>query len=246
MTEFSIVEANHLAFRHVDGWVGDRVWSICEFLRDDQRDHGVSGAIAEIGVHHGKLFFIIAHIARPGERLVAIDLFEDQAKNIDSSGRGSIDAFRANIDRHFPHLRERVTVVAADSLSLTPTRLGALFPEGVRVLSVDGGHTVAHVVNDLSVAQDVLAPRGCVLLDDFMGPHWPSVSEGFFRFMDRGNRRLAPFLVFQNKLFLTTITEQAQVLEALRAFLDRAVGDEIHSGRWRYSTLCGWSVLCFA
>jgi hypothetical protein len=246
MTEPSIVDANRLAFAHVDGWVGDRIWSICEFLRDDQRAHAVRGAIAEIGVHHGKLFFIIAHVAEPDERLIAIDLFEEQDKNIDRSGRGSLDAFRGNLQTHFPHLRERVAIVSADSLSLTPARIGALFPEPVRVFSVDGGHTVAHVVNDLAIAQDVLAPRGCVLLDDFMGPLWPSVSEGFFRFMDRGNRRLAPFLVFQNKLFLTTISEQAQVLEALRAFLDRTVGGEIHSGRWRYTTLCGWTVLCFA
>ncbi len=81
------------------------------------------------------------------------------------------------------------------------------------------------------------------MLDDFLGPHWPSVTEGFFHFMDSFNRRLSPFLFFQNKLFLTTYSEHKQLSERFRHHLDLVVGNDIHSGLWKYVEIRGFSVL---
>ncbi len=240
-----IYEANQLVFENIDGWVGDRIWTICEFLKFDQNAHGIQGGIAEIGVHHGKLFFLIAHIGGESSSLIALDLFDDQDKNVDGSGEGSCLKFESHLQAHFPYLKDRVKSVPADSMSLTSSDISNIFQEKIRVFSVDGGHTVAHVVNDLCIAQETLASRGSVLLDDFFGPVWPSVTEGFFLFMHSYNRRLAPYLIFQNKLFLTTFSEQSLVLQALHSYVEKLVGDEFHSGRWRYSMLCGFKILCF-
>src|SRR5262249_15983947 len=152
--------------------------------------------------------------------------------------------FEGHMRAHFPDMLDRVKIVACDSMSITPGTAAAMLSGRVRLFSVDGGHTVAHVVNDLSIAQEVLVSSGIVLLDDFLGPMWPSVSEGFFKYMSIANRRLAPFLIFQNKLFLTTFSEQEHVLQGLRDHLDKTVGAEIHN-RWRYSQMCGFPVLCF-
>lgn len=241
----TVLDANQLSFQNVEGWVGDRIWTICEFIQDDQREHSVSGSIAEIGVHHGKLFFIISHIGNEATKLIAIDLFDDQQKNIDASGSGSAVVFQRHVDTLFPELAPRIKVVSADSMSLTTSMRSQVFEEPVRVFSVDGGHTVQHVINDMLVAQDVLAPRGTVMLDDFMGPLWPSVTEGFFQYMAAHNYRLAPYLIFQNKLFLTTYSEQVSVMERLTRYIEQKVGDEYISGRWRHATLCGYKVLCF-
>lgn len=109
-----------------------------------------------------------------------------------------------------------------------------------------GGHNVKHVINDMSLAQELIVPGGVILLDDFLGPHWPRVSEGFFEYMRVANRRLAPFLIFQNKLFLTTYSEHPQFSAKFRKLIDRAVGSEIHTRRWRYTQIGEHKVLCFA
>ncbi len=98
-------------------------------------------------------------------------------------------------------------------MSITPCSAHKIISRnGIRLFSIDGGHHIEHVINDLSIAQELLCPRGIVLLDDFFGPLWPTVTEGFFEYMKRRNARLAPLLVFQNKLFLTTYSEQPAML----------------------------------
>jgi Methyltransferase domain len=242
--QLSLRDHNQIVFENIEGWVGDRVWMICDFIKQDQDRNNIAGDVAEIGVHHGKLFFLIAGIAGLESNLIAIDLFENQEKNIDQSGSGSKERFTDHLNSHFSNLAPRMRIHAKDSMDLSMSEISTVFPNKVRVFSVDGGHTVAHVVNDLSFAQEVLTGRGSILLDDFMGPVWPSVSEGFFKYMNYFNRRLAPYLIFQNKLFLTTFSEHASVLAALREYLDHAVGSEIHDGSWRYTELCGYKVLC--
>jgi hypothetical protein len=239
----TIEEANTVILPNIEGWVGDGIWSICEFLRRDHLSNGVVGSIAEIGVHHGKLFFLLSHIGDENSQLIAIDLFEDQEKNVDSSGSGNRQIFEKHLSTYFPYLKNRVRIVSGDSMAFVPSAVQEVFREKVRIFSVDGGHTVQHVINDMSLAQDVLAPRGTILLDDFFGPHWPSVTEGFFQFMSRHNRRLAPYLIFQNKLFLTTYSEHEQVLQGLHQFLLEQLGDGFGDGRWRYTSVCGHKVL---
>lgn len=235
------------SWSEVQGWVGDRIPHILKFVRELHDTRKIEGDILEIGVHHGKLFFLLSAASRDNERCIAVDLFEDQQKNLDRSGKGSLAIFNQHLQELFPDYISRVTAISADSMSLTPAtareRLGVT---GVRLMSVDGGHTVAHVMNDMEIAQELLVPGGIILLDDFLGVHWPTVTEGFYRYMQIANRRLAPFLIFQNKLFLTTFSEQPETLTRLRSFLDRTLPNEIHSGHWRYATVGDHSVLSFA
>lgn len=239
--------ATKSVWANIHGWVGERVPHILKLIREIHLEDKVEGDIVEIGVHHGKLFFLMAAGARSSEKCIAIDLFEDQAKNLDHSGRGSLATFNDHLDKFFPHLKPQVTAISADSMSLSPAtirqRLGS---EGARLFSVDGGHNVKHVINDMSLAQELIVPGGVILLDDFLGPHWPSVSEGFFEYMRVANRRLAPFLIFQNKLFLTTYSEHPQFSAKFRKLIDRDVGREIHTRRWRYAMIGEHKVLCFA
>jgi hypothetical protein len=69
-------------------------------LNERQRALDAKGGIAEIGVHHGKLFILLYLLGRPPEKAVAIDLFEDQHFNIDLSGSGDLAKFRRNLARH--------------------------------------------------------------------------------------------------------------------------------------------------
>jgi hypothetical protein len=51
-----------------------------------QHQLGIFGAVGEIGVHHGKFLIPIVGNALMEEPAVALDLFEDQSANIDTSG----------------------------------------------------------------------------------------------------------------------------------------------------------------
>jgi hypothetical protein len=51
-----------------------------------QHELGVFGSVGEIGVHHGKFLIPLVGNALRAEPAVAIDLFEDQSANVDTSG----------------------------------------------------------------------------------------------------------------------------------------------------------------
>jgi Methyltransferase domain len=232
----------------VEGWLGDRIYQVVKAIGPIFEQLQITGDIAEIGVHHGLSFFLLMTLRSNGERCVAIDLFDSQQQlNIDRSGMGSLPAFVSHLEALLPTEVPHVTIVQRDSLSFSFREFGQLFASrGVKFFSVDGGHTVLHVVNDLSLVQEVLVPGGMVALDDFLGPHWPTVTEGFYRFMETRNRRMSPLLYFQNKLFLTTISEHDTWLEKLRIGLEAVVGEEFRSGHWRTVEIAGATCLSHA
>jgi hypothetical protein len=230
--------------RHqIEGWVGDRQPDLIEAIDKAQRELDVRGDIVEIGVHHGLFMLLLAAVRREDEKVLAFDIFDRQELNVDHSGSGVQALVEGNIARFYPEDQDAFVVRAADSMSIRGADLPTLFPRGVRLFSVDGGHTKAHVANDLNIAQETLSPGGVAILDDFLGPHWISVTEGFFHYMATTNRRLAPFLFFQNKLYLTTFSEHAIVSRVTRTHLDTWLGDEIHNGSWKYVDVAGFQVL---
>jgi hypothetical protein len=229
-----------LAFHNVEGWLSHLMVPVIEFADQHQRRRGVAGDIAEIGVHHGLMFFMLASCAREDEAALAIDLFEDQALNVDGSGNGAGGHFDRNLENLFPNLKSRVRKLAADSMGLSAATLrGHMASDGLRLFSVDGGHNIEHVLNDLSLAQDLVSPGGIVFLDDFFGRCWPSVTEGTFRYFDSHNRRLAPFLIHENKLMLTTYSEHRNTLDALHDFM-RDRGDNMAA--WLPKKLFGFDI----
>jgi hypothetical protein len=196
-------------FEKVSGWLNSGAALATFLLSDWQVRAGITGHVAEIGVHHGKYFILLALLRQPSEMAVAIDVFGDQALNVDSSGLGDYDIFVANISRHVGGSQD-VLVHQSDSLMLhgrdllapgLPPRL-AESGQGFRIFSVDGCHTAKHTASDIAVAFDVLAPGGIVVVDDFYNAHWPGVQEGVHRLMAQ-RPDIAMFAYGNNKAFLT-------------------------------------------
>jgi hypothetical protein len=227
----------------VDGWVGREMDAVVRSFDSIQQSCGVSGHIVEIGVHHGRLFFLLDLMRREGERSYAIDLFGAQDLNIDRSGGGTSPEaiFRNNVSKYRPGQEGQIEVISCDSLGLTPWGLDRrLDGRGVKFFSIDGGHTAMHVLNDMALAEAVLAPGGIIALDDFGSPFWPGVSEGFHRYMLQRNRRLAPILFFENKLFLTTYSEHHHYSDFLREELHQEFGEFFLTDRWKVTDICGF------
>ena len=234
-------------FGRVEGWLSDRMSQIVRVFGTIFDANGVRGNIAEFGVHHGLFLFLLNALRSEDEECFAIDVFDHQQLNVDHSGSGSLAAFCSHLDTLMGAQRRFFRIVQRDTLSFSTVEVAELFGKpGVKMFSIDAGHTVQHACNDLHLAQEVLVPGGIVALDDYMSVHWPGVTEGFYRFMYAGNRRLKPFLYFQNKLFLTTISEHATLLQQFRAAIEASFSDEVRSGRWKEVEIAGSSCVSFA
>jgi len=233
-------------YGHVEGWLGGRMSQIVNVIGTILDSHGVRGNIAEFGVHHGLFIFLLNALRNDNEKCFAIDVFDEQHLNVDCSGRGSLAMFLSHIETLMPSQRPFFKIVQRDTLSFSTVEITELFEkQGVKFFSIDAGHTVHHTCNDLHLVQEVLVSGGIVAVDDYMSSHWPGVTEGFYRFMYFQNRRLRPFLYFENKLFLTTISEHGEYLQQFRAAIDTIWPDELRSDRWKEVEIAGSDCFSF-
>jgi hypothetical protein len=183
---------------YVEGWLRTEAALTVAALSERQRALGVGGGIAEIGVHHGKLFILLYLLGRAPERAVAIDLFEDQHLNIDLSGSGDLAKFHRNLLRHADDAR--LALHQGNSMDLTGTDLVRLAEGPLRFVSVDGGHTAETTAHDLAVADAALAEGGVIVLDDAFNEQWPGVADGLHRHFAR-QPNLVPFAIGANKAY---------------------------------------------
>ena len=182
----------------VDGWLEKTTASIISRLLRYQTEIGMRGDVLEVGVHHGRLFLLLALCTVEGERAVAVDLFEDQHLNDSLSGRGDREILERNIRRYAPEAT--VEILRANSMDLGQEFIKSHL--GLRFISIDGGHTREIACNDLKLAEQLLASGGIVALDDIYRTDWSGVTAGLHKYyMDGG--RLIPFALTPNKALFT-------------------------------------------
>src|SRR4051794_35550378 len=80
--------------KFVKGWMQPAAALMIRTVSEVQIGLGVRGNIAEIGVHHGKLFVLLYLLRRETETAVAIDLFEHPFY-----GKNALNAFHTNMRR---------------------------------------------------------------------------------------------------------------------------------------------------
>lgn len=206
--------------RVVTGFLQPEILTVLDALNAAQRTKQVSGAAAEIGVHHGKLFIGLRLLQRPGEKSVAIDIFGDQELNVDGSGHGDYEKFENNVKLWSS--MDDVVVHQGDSTKLEPAKLRELAGGDIRFFSVDGGHTDEIVYSDMKLAEATLTEGGIVIADDVFNEYWPGVATGTLRYLSDG-AKLAPFLIGFNKVFFT----HAEYSEFYRGEVESALSGKL-------------------
>jgi hypothetical protein len=202
----------------IDGWNDQGVFTAIKIIHKLQKEDGIVGNVGEIGVHEGQLFCALALLTNlESEGSLAIDVFEDQKRNIDNSG-GSINdlfgTFRRHVDYVLGERQKNFRHIAADSLTLSAEHLrtalmgNTINQRTFRLFSIDGGHTVVHVLNDLRLAEQIMVPGGVVIVDDYMHPKWPGVTEGLHIYCADRASRLVPFAYGNRKMYLTTFDKK--------------------------------------
>ena len=182
----------------VKGWLVPGAAEAIILLSQEQRDLGLQGGVAEIGVHHGRLFILLYLLGSRNEPSVAIDIFKKQQLNVDRSGAGDLAAFKRNLRRHAD--ADRLVIHEGDSKELSSARLLELGRGPFRMISIDGGHTAEITEHDLATSEVALARGGIILLDDCFNEMWPGVIEGVHRHFSQP-RTIVPFGIGANKTF---------------------------------------------
>ena len=189
-------------WKNVDGWASPLLFERVMLIDTFQQQLGIMGHIGEIGVHHGKLFVMLYLLRRSGEKGIAIDLFDEQDLNVDKSGKGDRSIFVENV-RNLAGDASQLEIMATDSTKITGADVSRLVGGKLRLLSIDGGHLKNIVAHDLHTATECLAEGGVVLVDDYLNPEFPGVTEGTLAFL-ADDKQLRPFCVSSQKLYLTT------------------------------------------
>lgn len=187
-------------FFQVEGYTSVFDARLFDFLLEMQSLAGITGSTAEIGVHHGRSFFLLARARRAGEQALAIDVFEDDAIYKDPLGLGRGVRFKQNCRRLGVTLADN-EIYAGLSTTLDAAEIERRVGK-VRFFSVDGGHRYDDVAYDMRLAAGALHPRGIVVADDFMNPQWPEVSLAIIDWLREKDNPLCPFLSSTSKLYL--------------------------------------------
>jgi Methyltransferase domain len=184
----------------VAGWFSRIDAEIFRLITHNQSERSLTGSMVEIGLHHGKSFIALCLALKDTEKAYGVDLFENQALNRDHSGRGSRTHVEANL-ASFGIDPSRVVLDARSSEEVTALEIIEAAGKA-RFFSIDGGHWLDIVVNDLLLAEAALMKYGVIALDDFHNPEWPEVSAGYFSWWAKRSSAIVPFAIGFNKLYL--------------------------------------------
>ena len=200
-------------FRDVEGWLQMPVlWALAHIV-EYQQEAGYEGASCEIGVHHGRFLLALEAVTPENQPCYAMDVFDNQALNVDGSGQGVLATFEENVRKFAVH-PDRVEPKALDSTSGEAAGFLRSIEGRVQLFSVDGGHTRLHALNDLRVAENTLMPGGVVFLDDAFNPQWPGVVEGMIDYLDQGGK-LVPVALVGGKMLLAGISHAPAMIDRL-------------------------------
>jgi hypothetical protein len=222
----------------VDGWLSQLDADIALQVALEQRRIGLTGSVGEIGIHHGRLFILLALTLQPGETAFAVDIFDDQSANLDASGFGDEAVFRRNMAK-FGVAEAQVAVIRSSSTAIGWPDIAALAKAPARFFSIDGGHTSEITENDMAIADAGLEDRGVVILDDWFNPEFPAVSEGACRHLIDHPGRLVPFVIGDNKVLFCRPGQS----DGYRAALRRTIAPRLHM---RTTTMFGAEVEVYA
>jgi SAM-dependent methyltransferase len=203
--------------RAIEGAAGDSTLRRIVEVNQLQLRLGLRGNLVEIGVAHGKLLILLGLLAQPDEFSLAVDVFDEHDKNYDlTGGSTTLSIVQENFAIFVGDLEIcGFKYICGDSLFLDSNQMkDVLGTGGARIFSIDGAHSHFHTVHDMRLAEQLLVPGGVVLVDDITNSGWPGVMEGVARyFLLSSEVRLVPFLMADNKLWLTTYDRHQHYFE---------------------------------
>lgn len=169
--------------------------------------------VAEIGIECGRLYILLNRtVTNEAYKSYAIDLFGDQTKNVDNSGKGNKEVFLNNLIQHDLYEGRNTVIVEGDSTDSKLNLESLIAPGSLKYISIDGGHRAEHVMNDLKLAEKWIDNEGVVLVDDIMHDGWVGVIQGTLKYLSL-YPTLQPFAIGYNKLWMCKVSMRDKYTE---------------------------------
>ena len=221
-------------YKNVDGWgIDEELIDIFKLINNFHVINKISGHLVEIGIHHGRTLILLGLLAKNGEQVFGIDLFDQQDQNLDLSGCGSYSQLIVNIAEHAPGID--FEIIRGNSFDLERSDIEKM--RGARFFHIDGGHFLEVVLNDLSLAQDLINIGGVIVIDDYWHSGFPEVQEAVHKyFWGSGKLKAVPFAVGKNKIFLIGYSYREKIIEFILNNLDIV--------RKKHVRVLGYECLC--
>ncbi|MFL6205534.1 MAG: class I SAM-dependent methyltransferase [Acidimicrobiales bacterium] len=179
-------------FDETDGWM---------FRAVDQLQRDEHGDLVEVGVYLGRSAILLGYLARPGERMIAVDLFEDPASSAEQ---------RAEADRWYRGLQRRRFEESYAAFHEQPPTvlqgpsdevLGEVAAGSARIVHIDGSHSFEAVSADIDHACRIATPNAVLIFDDIAHRHTIGVAAAVWKAVVDG--RIVPLAVTGWKLYTT-------------------------------------------
>jgi hypothetical protein len=164
-----------------------------------QSANSIAGPMLEVGTYRGKTAYLMAESLNPQEHLFLIDCNEYLEHS------------------HFERFKDRYSLWIGYSELMKDQMPGYKdLARSVRFFHSDASHTFANVVNDIGIADEILADEGILVIDDFQNFRYPQVQAATsYAIWVQGND-FKPFLVVDNKAYLCRPDMAKRYMEYVR------------------------------
>lgn len=176
----------------MNGWFSPGSHGIFDSLLCYQKEKGVKGNLGEIGVWHGKSATVLCHNSLEGETVTLIDPYLKEKENY---------IFR-NIGEVCGEVSDFIKVYNEFSENLLNSPILAEYFNSYRFFHIDGCHTGTNVFHDIELAEKLVHEKAVLVVDDFMNPSYPQITEAVYRYLFLHPYNFKLFLAGFNKAYL--------------------------------------------
>jgi hypothetical protein len=180
------------AFWDLDFLLFDRILRM-QFERD------IPGDLLEIGALYGKSAIVLGLHARPAERMIVCDVFDDaggDAENTAENLQSYNGLTRGKFEENYSRWVHQPPVVIAEPSEHIAARLAA---RSLRFAHVDGGHLYSVVRADIANVRGLMNDSGVVVMDDIRQLHTPGVAAAVWEAVANGG--LIPISISEQKFY---------------------------------------------
>ena len=186
--------------KKIEGWFSIHDVVAFSTILSIQSDLKTSGSLLEIGVYQGTSAILVGKFSNSETDFEVCDIFQLDS---DTENKSEISSSYRNLNREIfenncrENLAQMPIIHECKSLDLR----SELESDSYRFIHIDGSHLYEHVVNDIQLALDVLAPEDSVIaMDDFRSQHTLGVTHAIWEKIISGG--FTPFLATPAKLYL--------------------------------------------
>ncbi|OSC29667.1 hypothetical protein B8W69_08365 [Mycobacterium vulneris] len=209
------------AFWDIDFLLFDRILT-------GQFESGVQGDLLEIGALYGKSAILLGCHARPEEKVIVCDVFdnvEGDDENVAENTQSYRGLNRGRFEDNYKRWVDRPPVVIAE---LSQHIVNRVEPRSLRFAHVDGSHLYNVVRMDIANTRSILNDSGVVVMDDFRALHTPGVAAAVWDAVS--NEGLIPICISEQKFYGSWNSEIARVTSLNLMQWVATQGDAINYG----------------